>query len=78
MEALLLKAQKLTNLAALALFEDHMARAAEVMSRINKDDGRQAGDAFKACNDGAHGGFDGLPAPFIRDVEKLARLVQRL
>ena len=76
-EALLLKAQKLTNLAALALFDD-MGRAAEVMSRINKEGGRQAGDAFKACNDGAHGDFDGVARiDLVRATEKLAGWLQR-
>ena len=40
-----------------------MDRAAEVMSRLNKDGGRSTGDVFKACNAGAHGDFDGEPDP---------------
>jgi len=48
-EDLLLGAQKLTNLAALALFDD-VDRAADVMTRINKEGGRSAGDAFKGMS----------------------------
>ncbi len=70
-EALLLDAQKLTNLAALALFDDP-ARAADVMTRINKEGGRSAGDTIKACNEGAHGNFNGVLVDFIHDAQKLA------
>ena len=76
-EELLLKAQRLSNLAALALFDD-ADRGADVMTRINKDGGRAAGDAFKACNDGAHGHFRGVLVDFVRDAEKLANWMQKL
>ena len=55
-----------------------MDRAAEVMARLNRDGGRSTGDAFKACNDGAHGDFDGELVPFVRDAEKLAQWLQKL
>jgi len=74
-EELLLKAQKLTSLAALALFDD-IGRAADVMTRVNKEGGRAAGDTFKACNEGAHGKFEGDLVGFIRAAEKLARWMQ--
>ena len=76
-EDLLLSAQKLTHLAALALFDD-MDRAADVMTRINKEGGRPAGDTFKACNAGAHGKLDVVPIDLIRNTEKLARWMQGL
>jgi recombinational DNA repair ATPase RecF len=75
-EAQLLKAQKLSQLAALALFDD-MDRGGEVMNRINRES-RSAGDAFVACNGGAHGQFAGVLVDFVRDAEKLARWMQRL
>ena len=74
-EAELLKAQRLLNLAALALFDD-AGRAGDVMTRINRERDRQAGDAFKACNEGAHGGFGGVLVDFVREAEKLARWLQ--
>ena len=76
-EDLLLSAQKLTHLAALALFDD-MNRAADVMTTINKEGGRPAGDTFKACNAGAHGKLDVEPIDLIRNTEKLARWMQGL
>jgi hypothetical protein len=76
-EALLLKAHKLNNLAALALFDDS-ARAGDVMSRINKDVSRAAGDTLKACNEGAHDGYAGVLVDFVRDAEKLAGWLQKL
>jgi DNA repair exonuclease SbcCD ATPase subunit len=75
-EAQLLKAQKLSQLAALALFDD-MERGGEVMKRINRES-RSAGDAFMACNGGAHGQFAGVLVDFVRDAEKFARWMQRL
>jgi recombinational DNA repair ATPase RecF len=71
-EELLLNAQKLTNLAALALF-DNPERAGDVMGHLNRVKGSATGDTFKACNVGAHGAFGGDPVPFVRDVEKLSR-----
>jgi hypothetical protein len=71
-EELLLNAQKLTNLAALALFDDP-ERAGDVMGHLNRVGGPSTGDTFKACNAGAHGAFGSDPAPFVRGVEKLAR-----
>jgi len=71
-EAQLLEAQTLTNLAALALFGD-MEKAGAVMNHLNRVGGRSTGDTFKACNVGAHGDFDGDPIRFVRDAEKLAR-----
>ncbi len=71
-EELLLKAGKLTNLAALALFDD-AERAGEVMGHLNRTGGPSTGDTFKSCNAGAHGQFGGDPVSFVRDVERLAR-----
>ena len=65
------------HLAALALFDD-TDRAADVMTRINKEGGRPAGDTFKACNAGAHGKLDVVPIDLIRNTEKLARWMQGL
>ena len=76
-EDLLLSAQKLTHLAGLALFDD-IDRATDVMTRINKEGGRPAGDTFKACNAGAHGKLDVVPTDLIRNTEKLARWMQGL
>jgi ABC-type lipoprotein export system ATPase subunit len=76
-EALLLAAHKLTNLAALALFDDQ-GRGGDVMTRINKDAGPSAGNAFKACNEGAHGDFTGVLVDFVRDAEKLTGWIRKL
>ena len=65
------------DLAALALFDD-TGRAPDVMSRINEGGRRAAGDAFKACNEGAHGKFEGAMVPFGRDAENLAQWIQHL
>jgi recombinational DNA repair ATPase RecF len=76
-ETLLLeRGRKLNPLAALAIFDD-AERAADVLSRINKDVGREAGDAFKACNEGAHAVFDGDKVNLVHESEKLARWLQR-
>ena len=71
-EELLMEAQTLTNLAALALFDD-LSKAGGVMAHLNRVGGPSTGDTFKSCNVGAHGQFAGDPVPFVRDVEKLSR-----
>ncbi len=71
-EDLLSQAGKLTNLAALALFDDP-ERGGDVMGHLNRVGGPSTGDTFKSCNVGAHGAFAGDPVPFVRDVEKLSR-----
>jgi predicted ATPase len=76
-ETALLDAQKLTSFAALALFDD-AGRGSEVMSRINKDGGRSAGDTFKACNDGVHGELDGVLIDFVKGAQKLADWMRKL
>ena len=76
-EALLLKAHKLNNLAALALFDDP-ARAGDVLPRINKEGGKTAADTFKACNEGAHGSYAGVLVDFVHDAKKLAAWLQKV
>lgn len=74
-EELLDKHDRLTAVVALALFDD-AERAGEVFRKLN-DFGRWAGDALKACNEGAHEGHGGELLPLVNDVEKLARWLQR-
>jgi recombinational DNA repair ATPase RecF len=76
-EALLLaRGKKLTPLAALAVFDD-AERAGEVLARIKKDVSREAGDAFKVCNEGPHMFFEGDTVNLVFESEKLARWLQR-
>ncbi len=70
--AALAGAQGLVALAALALFDDP-ERGGEVYRSLNNRFGAQATDAFRACNEGAHGGYDGPLHQLIRDTRSLAR-----
>ena len=70
-------ADKLTKLAALALFDDP-ERAGDVMTRLNKEGGRGTGDLFQALNRGAHGGDTGPLEHMVRDTEKLAGWIRGL
>jgi hypothetical protein len=70
-ERLLEQADKLTSLAALALFDD-AARGGDVLTRLNKEGGRSTADLFKDLNSAAHEGFGGPLEPLVRDTEKLA------
>ena len=54
----------------LVLARLEMDRAADVMTSINKEAGRPAGDTFKACNAGAHGKLDVVPIDLIRNTDK--------
>jgi hypothetical protein len=74
---LLEDAGRLTGRAALAFFDDR-ERHADVMSRVNRDYGAAAGDAFRLCNVGAHGLVPTDPLGFVRAVERLARGIQGL
>ncbi len=72
-EKALIGAQTLTKLAALAIFDDG-ERGGDVMRWINAKE-RSFGDAFMACNRGAHGVVGAELMQLIRDVEKLAKTV---
>ena len=76
-QELLTRAQRLTSLAALAIFDDP-ERGGDVMRWINGELGRAGGDAFKAANEGAHGEFSGVHVDLIRDAEKLARRIEAI
>lgn len=69
-------ALKLTPLAALALFDDK-DRGGDVMKRLNQF-GSWAGDAFRQCKDGVHGGSSADLNLLIKDAEKLAERVLAL
>ncbi len=69
--------QTLTNLAALALFDDR-DRGGDVLARINKSFGAPAGDAFKICNRGSHVGYEGDPMGLIRMVTVLTTGLREL
>jgi recombinational DNA repair ATPase RecF len=75
-ETELQKAQKLTTLAALALFDDK-DRGGDVMRRLNQF-GSWAGAAFKDCKDGAHGGVTTDFRTLIENTEDLCRRVLEL
>jgi energy-coupling factor transporter ATP-binding protein EcfA2 len=72
----LLAGATLKRLAALALFDDGN-RGGDVMTRLNRDTPRAA-DAFRQCNEGAHGATPSALMPFIRDVEDLAKSILAL
>jgi ABC-type Mn2+/Zn2+ transport system ATPase subunit len=69
-------ALKLTPLAALALFDDK-ERGADVMKRLNQF-GSWAGDVFRECKEGVHGGTSADLNLLIKDAEKLADRVLTL
>jgi hypothetical protein len=66
-------ASKTTTLAALALYGDK-DRGGDVMGRLNQF-GRWAGDAFKACKDGAHEATAADLSVLIENTEKLANRI---
>jgi ABC-type Mn2+/Zn2+ transport system ATPase subunit len=72
----LASAPKLTPLAALALFDDR-ERGGDVIKRLNQF-GPWAGDVFRRCRDGVHGGTSADLSLLIRDSEKLAERVLTL
>lgn len=65
----MLRAEKLNQKLALVLF-DNEGQSAEVLPRLNKERNEFA-DAFRAVNEGAHGGA-------VEDAEGLVRAAQRL
>jgi energy-coupling factor transporter ATP-binding protein EcfA2 len=76
-ESLLESAGRLTVLAALALFDDR-DRHGDVMGRLNREHGARAADAFRQCNEGAHGLPPDALMPFVRTVEELTKRVLAL
>jgi hypothetical protein len=71
-ERLLEGSGRLTVLAALALFDDR-ERHADVMGRLNREFGARSADAFRQCDEGAHGLPPGALMPFVRTVEELSK-----
>jgi hypothetical protein len=59
---------------AFALFDDP-ERGGEVMTTINSQLGRSAGDAFARLKRGAHEADTGDPRDLIRKTEQLSRFV---
>ena len=76
-EELLLDQKGLTKLAALALFDDE-ERGGEVTGSLKNRWKSGAVDAFKACNAGAHDGYDGDLEDLLRQTKLLARGIQEL
>ncbi len=64
-------AQRTTELVALALFDD-AAEGGRVLGEINRRWGREAGDAYRDVNEGAHKGFGGSLGGLIAAAQKLA------
>jgi len=69
--------QKLTTLAALALFDDPL-RGGDVLGRLNSSFGGSATDAFKICSRGSHVGYEGDAMTLIRTVGVLADGLRQL
>ena len=61
---------------ALALFDDGTA-GDRVFATLNTRLGRRAGDALRACREGAHAGHDGSLVDLVRDVDELVGFVRR-
>ena len=61
---------------ALALFDDGAA-GDRVFTTLNARLGRRAGDALRACREGAHAGHDGSLVDLVRDVDELVGFVRR-
>lgn len=68
-------AQTIHPLVALAVYDDG-ARANDVFGFLNKKLGRDAGDAFRAVKEGAHGTFQGDLAELIRCTARIAKEVR--
>jgi predicted ATPase len=73
-ERALTDAQKLYEIASLALFDDP-ARGGEVIARINRY-GRDLGTAFVAVKDGSHKGYTGALPALVEDVARLSRTLR--
>lgn len=69
-------AERLTPLAAFALFDDR-ERGGDVMNRLNKW-GSWAGDVFRQCKDGPHSEVEGDLQLMIKNTEKLANQILEL
>jgi ABC-type lipoprotein export system ATPase subunit len=67
-------ADRLTKLAALAMFDD-AGKGGDVLSTLNRRLGTYAATAYKACNTGTHHGYDGDLLSLCRDVERLSQQV---
>jgi hypothetical protein len=65
------RAHKVTQIAALAIFDD-VDRGGDVMTWLNKNVGPWAGTAFKQCKEGAHGAVVGGLQGLVADVRKLS------
>ena len=74
-EDLLVKAGRIRNLMALALFDD-VAKAGEVETRLASDRKAAHKATFRACLDGAHGDFTGEPAALVSSTEALVDFVR--
>lgn len=75
-EEVLSDARTLMQQLALALFDDP-DRGGEVYTRLNRW-GRWAGDTARACNEGAHGAYQGDISPLIDHAEQLVEKLEAL
>lgn len=75
-EEALRNANRLSAIAALALFDDG-GRGGDVMGRLNQFGG-WAGDVFKAMNKGAHEGYPGDLKKLVQDAEQLCKKILTL
>ncbi len=74
-EELLVRAGRLRNLMALALFDDE-ARAGEVEKRLASERKTSHKQAFRCCLEGAHGSFTGEPLELVADTQALVDFVR--
>ncbi len=74
-EELLVRAGRLRNLMALALFDDE-ARAGEVEKGLGSERKTSHKQAFRCCLEGAHGSFTGEPLGLVADTQALVDFVR--
>jgi energy-coupling factor transporter ATP-binding protein EcfA2 len=74
-EDLLVKAGRLRNLLALALFDD-VEKGGDVETRLGSERKAAHKQTFRACLEGAHGDFTGDPAALVTSSEALVEFIR--
>jgi hypothetical protein len=74
-EDLLVKAGRLRNLMALALFDD-VEKGGDVETRLGSERKAAHKQTFRACLEGAHGDFTGDPAALVTSSEALVEFIR--
>ncbi|MBK6918560.1 MAG: AAA family ATPase [Deltaproteobacteria bacterium] len=75
LEAAITEAKTTHRLAALAFFGEP-DRESDVFGHLNRRVGSRAGDAFRACKEGAHGGWVGDAGGLVAEVARIVTLLE--